>query len=156
MEAALSRTPDLERHSESVVDEFINTVDEFRVKRRCAGIEDDLAHARRVLADFLQQNQSHPDASGAALAKLHSTLRKTSRPGNRTEGPVATDIISFDPLSALKGIISDLHGRYDAAVRQAIEVCRKQDDVQRQASEILPEAEHLLAEVGDRVRKVSD
>lgn len=156
MEADLSRTPHPERHSESVVDEFISMVDDFSVKRRCATVQDDLEHARRVQADFLQQKRSRPDETEAALAKLQSAPRKTLKPGKRTGGPAAADIISFDPLNTLKEIISDLHERYDAAVRQAMEVCRKQDDVQRQASETLPEAEHLLSEVGDRVRKVSD
>lgn len=145
----------MERQSETVVDEFISMVDEFRMKRRCFAFQDDLERAKRVQSAFLQRKQILHDDPGAVVVttKLASS---NSRTGRRVEGSAETaDVTSFDPLNALKDIISDLYGRYDAAVRLAMEVCSKQDDVQRKATEILPDAEHLLSEVGDRVRKVS-
>jgi hypothetical protein len=137
VEAALSRTPDLERHSESVVNEFISMVEEFRMRGRCSTIQDDLELAKRLQFDFAQQKQAF---SGS----------------NEIEYAAAKPFPCLPPLEVLRGTAFCMAGRYDTAVRQAIEVCRKQDAVQRQASEILPEAEHLLSEVGDRVRKVSD
>lgn len=156
METALSRTPDMERQSETVVDDFISMVDELRIKGRFQGVLDDLERAKRLRLAYQQRNQIRHDHSGAVVPASTSGLVKSPKSGRRSERNGTTvESTSFDPLEALKGIISDLYRRYDDAVRQAMEVCRKQDEVQRQASEILPDAEHLLSEVGDRVRKVS-
>jgi hypothetical protein len=155
VETALSRTPDMERQSETVVDDFISMVDELRIKGRFKGVQDDLERAKRLRSAYLQRNQIRHDHSRAVAPTSASALVKSPKSGKRAERNGTTvEAISFDPLEALKGIISDLYVRYDTAVREAMEVCRKQDEVERKASEILPDAEHLLSEVGDRVRKV--
>ena len=47
-------------------------------------------------------------------------------------------------FTAVANIIGHLHGYYDVAGREAMNIRRKQVDVQRKASELLPDdAEHL-------------
>lgn len=159
VEIALNRTPDVERETEAVVEDFISMVNMFSIERRCSMVQDDLDRARALKSAYVTRKLL-PDAStGFAVKKMSKPLEPKEDvvdlpDKSQAQNASNTQVISIDPLNAVKDIISDLHDRYDFAVRQALDVCRKQDDVQRKASELLPDAEHLLSQIGDRVRKV--
>lgn len=158
VETALGRTPDVERESESVVDDFVSIVDVFRVQRRCLMVQDDLNKARMVRAAYLRRKGILHSGGGDAetTSSNHQEAKEDITWTKQDQAASAAQVVSIDPLDAVKDIIRDLHERYDIAVRQALDVCRKQDDVQRKASELLPVAEHLLSQFGDRVRKVGE
>jgi hypothetical protein len=151
----MNRTPDVERQSESVVDDFITMVDMFRVQRRCSMVQGDLDRARMVRSAYVRQKLGSYAPSGPTSAKSALSNSRGDQ-SLASQSPISgPQIVFIDPIGTVKDIISDLHERYDVAVRDALDICRKQDDVQRKASELLPDAEHLLSQIGDRVRKVS-
>lgn len=136
--------------------DFITTVENFRTRRGCSILEDDLRKMRRVQLGYVglsrtPQADGHASINGALAGKPVAMEQNTSG----KELLEMSQVPVFNPLNAAKEIIADLHERYNVAIRQAVEVCQQQDAVQRRVSELLPEAETLLAKIGDQVRKVS-
>ncbi|KAJ9108917.1 hypothetical protein QFC21_000238 [Naganishia friedmannii] len=155
VENAMSRTPVAEREGQSLVKDFITTVENFRTRRGCSILEDDLRKMTRVQLGYvglsrMPQMNGHASSNGALTGKPTMVEQNTS--GRESSG--TSDLSAFDSLHAAKDVIADLHERYTVAIRQAVEVCQQQDAVQRKVSELSPEAETLLSKIGDQVRKL--
>ncbi|KAJ9101936.1 hypothetical protein QFC19_005017 [Naganishia cerealis] len=151
VENAMNRSPAVERESQALLGDFISTVEAFRKRRGCLVVDDDLRKVRRLQLGYIGQMRT-PAVNGEASGKP-AELEQDSHGKDRVDS--TQQISAFDPLYSVKHIIEDLHDRYNLAIRQAIEVCQQQDAVQHKVSELLPEAETLLAKIGDQVRKVS-